>query len=200
MHRANAYQDMLDAMAADIRRKDQRRQERRAQRDMLQTTLTRLQEQQQFMESQIKSYETCMDRGKHAMQKPTSRRRRIMDTLPFSPQFFHQRSLKAAGMMPTYGSYRYSATRLHAKGILAYIERPDNLAIDQLSFTIASDQVGVFELEASVGSIVAGNATLRMDDLLEAQYANQTHVGMLDGAIQFHLTPLIRFINKKFYT
>ena len=162
------------AMAADIRRKDQRRQERRAQRDMLQTTLTRLQEQQQFMESQIKSYETCMDRGKHAMQKPTSRRRRLMDTLPFSPQFFHQRSLKAAGMMPTYGSYRYSATRLHAKGILAYIERPDNLAIDQLSFTIASDQVGVFELEASVGSIVAGNATLRMDDLLEAQYANQT--------------------------
>ena len=200
VHRANAYQDMLDAMAADIRRKDQRRQERRAQRDMLQTTLTRLQEQQQFMESQIKSYETCMDRGKHAMQKPTSRRRRLMDTLPFSPQFFHQRSLKAAGMMPTYGSYRYSATRLHAKGILAYIERPDNLAIDQLSFTIASDQVGVFELEASVGSIVAGNATLRMDDLLEAQYANQTHVGMLDGAIQFHLTPLIRFINKKFYT
>ena len=80
------------------------------------------------------------------------------------------------------------------------IERPDNLAIDQLSFTIASDQVGVFELEASVGSIVAGNATLRMDDLLEAQYANQTHVGMLDGAIQFHLQPLIRFINKKFYT
>jgi hypothetical protein len=39
-----------------------------------------------------------------------------------------------------------------------------------------------------------------MDDLLEAQYANQTHVGMLDGAIQFHLQPLIRFINKKFYT
>ena len=191
------YQSLVDAMAADIRSKDQRRAERRTHRDMLQTTLQKLQEQRAFMETQIHSYETCMDRGKHAMQKRTRRR---MMALPFSPQFFHQRSLKAAGMMPTYGSYRYSATRLHAKGILAYIERPDNLAIDQLSFTIASDQVGVFELEASVGSIVAGNATLRMDDLLEAQYANQTHVGMLDGAIQFHLTPLIRFINKKFYT
>ena len=138
-----------------------------------------------------------MDRGKPAMQKRTRRR---MMALPFSPQFFHQRSLKAAGLMPAYGSFRYTATRLHAKGVLAHIERPDNLAIDQLFFTISSDEVGVFQIEATVAGILAGVLTLKMDDLLEAQYANEQFVNMLDGAIQFHLKPLIHFINKKFYT
>ena len=197
VHRSDQYQSLVDAMAADIRSKDQRRAERRTHRDMLQTTLQKLQEQRAFMETQIHSYETCMDRGKHAMQKRTRRR---MMALPFSPQFFHQRSLKAAGLMPAYGSFRYTATRLHAKGVLAHIERPDNLAIDQLFFTISSDEVGVFQIEATVAGILAGVLTLKMDDLLEAQYANEQFVNMLDGAIQFHLKPLIHFINKKFYT
>lgn len=196
LRRANHYQDVLDAIAADIRGKHRRRLERRSQHDMLTGTLHKLEEQRQFMEAQIQSYEVCMDRGMQAMQ---SKSRRRLKVLPFSPQFFHQRSLKAAGLLPAYGSYKYTASRLRAKGILAYIDRPENLAVDQLAFTLSSNEIGCFQIETTVSGIVAGTLTLKMDELLEAQYQKQPYVSALDGAIQFHLEPLLRLINKKFY-
>jgi len=196
LHRANQYQDVLDAIAADIRGKHRRRLERRSQHEMLSGTLQKLGEQRQFMEAQIQSYEVCMDRGMHAMQNKSRRRLKV---IPFSPQFFHQRSLKAAGALPAYGSYKYTASRLRAKGVLAHIERPENLAMDQLAFTLSSDEIGCFQIETTVSGIVAGTMTVKMDELLEAQYKKQPYLSALDGALQFHLDPLIRLINKKFY-
>ena len=196
LHRANQYQDLLDAIAADIRGKHRRRVERRSQHEMLAGTLQKLGEQRQFMEAQIQSYEVCMDRGMHAMQNKSRRRLKVM---PFSPQFFHQRSLKAAGALPAYGSYKYTASRLRAKGVLAHIERPENLALDQLAFTLSSNEIGCFQIETTVSGIVAGTMTVKMDELLEAQYKKQPYLSALDGALQFHLDPLIRLINKKFY-
>ncbi|WFD24436.1 iqgap- protein [Malassezia equina] len=196
LHRANQYQDVLDAIAADIRGKHRRRLERRSQHEMLAGTLQKLGEQRQFMEAQIHSYEVCMDRGMQAMQTKSRRRLKVM---PFSPQFFHQRSLKAAGALPAYGSFKYTASRLRSKGVLAHIERPENLAMDQLAFTISSNEIGCFQIETTVSGISAGMMTVKMDELLEAQYKKQPYLSALDGALQFHLDPLLRLINKKFY-
>lgn len=191
--RATQYQNLLDAIAADIRSKHRRRLERQRQAAMLQSTMQKLVQQRAFMEDQIQSYSMCMDRGMHSMQKKT--RRRTM-AIPFSPQFFHERHLKAAGAMPKYGSYRYTASRLRTKGVLAHIDRPDNFAPDQLTFIFSSDEAGIIKVEGMVAGIVAGTTLIKMESLLEAQYQNQLYVGVLDNAVQFHLGPLIQLINK----
>lgn len=196
--RADAYQGLLDAIAADIRGQHKRRLERRTQIDDARATLQKLDEQRAYMEAQIQSYHQCMDRGLQTLQRRKKSKRRSM-VMPFSPQFFHQRSLKAAGVMPKYGSYRYSASRLRAKGVLAHIDRPENLAIDQLSFTIASDELGVFTLEATVSGVVAGTTVLRMERMLQAQDQAQRYVAVLDNSVHFHLDALIQLINKSTY-
>ncbi|WFD31903.1 iqgap- protein [Malassezia sp. CBS 17886] len=194
VHRANAYQDMVDALAQDICGRHRRREQRRAQLSVLQATLRKLAQQRAFMEEQLQSYHSYIDRSMQGMQK-RGRRRFV---LPFTQQFFHQRSLKAAGVMPKFGSFRYSAQRLQDRGVLLAIEGAA-VAMEQVAFSLASDEPGVFSLEAFVSGIPAGTAEIRMEQLLEAQYNAQSTIGVLDDTIKLSVDRLIHLINKRFY-
>ena len=120
-------------------------------------------------------------------------------TLPFSRQFFHRRSLKAAGAMPKFGSYRYAARRLMDKGILVAIDAPANMTIDQVSITLSSDELGVFLLEADVSHVPAGTSRIHIEELLEAQYNGHQTIAVLDRALILDVHRLVQWINKKFY-
>ena len=190
--RDDGFQQMLNAIALDIKSKHRRRLVRRSERERVLHTLRRLGEQRQFIDAQLASYHECMDRSMQAMQKRAKRR----IALPFTQQFFHQRSLKAAGAMPRFGSYKYTAARLRSKGILVRVDGPESLGLDQVSMTISSDEVGVFLIEAAVSGIVAGTSVVRMEELLEAQYRGQACVGVLDDTIHLSVPALIQLINK----
>lgn len=192
VRRSNGFQDVLNALAGDIQTKHRRRFRRNAEHQAMQTSLRKLAMQRRYMEEQIESYNSYIDRSMNAMQK-RSRRRFV---LPFSQQFFHNRSLKAAGKMPRFGSYKFSATRLCDKGVIVAIESAGSVPVDQISLTISSDEVGVFVLEAWVSGVMAGTTKFRMSELLEAQYNNDECIYLLDDTFKMNVNLLIHLINK----
>ncbi|WFD35158.1 iqgap- protein [Malassezia cuniculi] len=195
VRRSNGFQDMLNAIANDIQSKHRRRVRRSAETQAMNESLRKLAEQRRYMEDQIESYNSYIDRSMNAMQK-RSRRRFV---LPFSQQFFHQRSLKAAGKMPRFGSYKFSAARLSDKGVIVSIESASGVPADHITLVISSDEIGVFVLEAWVSGVMAGSTTFRMSELLEAQYNNDECIYLLDDTFKMNVNLLIHLINKKFY-
>ncbi|WFC97455.1 iqgap- protein [Malassezia yamatoensis] len=194
VQRSDAFQAMLDALALDIRTRHQRRFARQAEQQMLTNTLHKLHQREAFMQTQIAEYQRYADQTLKTMP-----RRSHTKTLPFTKQYFHRRSLKAAGILPKFGSYIYSARRLLEKGLLTAIDAPENMSIDQVAVTISSDELGEFLIEAAVSNVPAGTSKILMEELLEAQYNGHHTIAVLDRTLIFDVNCLIQWINKKFY-
>ncbi|KAK0533431.1 iqgap- protein [Tilletia horrida] len=193
--RANNYQDMLNAIAVDIRNKHRKRVQRHNEKAAMLTTLDNLAEKKAYLEEQISSYHSYIDASMQTMQK----KGRKKFVLPFSQQYFHLRSLKATGKVPQFGSYKYTAKVLHEKGVLISIDQFSQKQFDQITLTISSDEAGLFTIEASVLGVSGGSCDIRIEDLLEAQFNNIQHISLMDGMAKCHVNMLIALINRKFY-
>ncbi|KAK0546133.1 iqgap- protein [Tilletia horrida] len=193
--RSNNYQDMLNAIAIDIRNKHRKRVQRHNEKAAMLTTLDNLAEKKAYLEEQIASYNSYIDASMQAMQK----KGRKKFVLPFTQQYFHMRSLKASGKVPKFGSYKYSARVLHEKGVLISIDQFSPKQYDQITLTISSDEAGLFTIEASVLGVSGGTCDIRIEDLLEAQFNNTQHITLMDGMAKVHVNMLIHTINKLFF-
>ncbi|KAI7031992.1 hypothetical protein KC352_g47396, partial [Hortaea werneckii] len=75
----------------------------------------------------------------------------------------------------------------------------------QLNVVISSDEVGVFHLEASSGSMMlpGASANLLLDDLLQAQYDNKQSIAVFEesngGGAKLAVNLLLHLVFKKFY-
>lgn len=117
--------------------------------------------------------------------------------LPFTRQYAHQRQLQKSGKVPKHGSYKYTAADLHRKGVLISLDEVAPNKYGQVTLTISSDEPGVFMVEASFfGVKVADKVELRLEDLLAAQYNNETVMTLMDGA-KVNVNLLIFLLNKK---
>jgi hypothetical protein len=68
-----------------------------------------------------------------------------------------------------------------------------------IDLTLSSDEAGVFNLEVKMlGASVAEKETMRLEDLLQAQY-NKVDVMTLFDTAKVNINLLIFLINKKFY-
>ncbi|WFD07450.1 iqgap- protein [Malassezia vespertilionis] len=189
------FQEMLDALARDIRSQHRRRAHRHGELAMLQGTLSKLAAHNAFLHVQITEYREYADQTIKTMQ-----RRSHPFTLPFTKQYFHVRHLKAQGALPRFGSYKFSAARLREKQVLVHVDGPEYMLTDHVTLTISCDEPGVFMIGAAVSGIEAGTHTLRMEELLEAQYNGQQSLQVLDRAVTLDVPHLVQLINKKFYT
>ncbi|MCO5613981.1 hypothetical protein L7F22_068261 [Adiantum nelumboides] len=193
--RSNKYQDMLNAIAIDIRNKHRKRIQRHNEKVAMHTTLQNLKEKKAYLEEQINSYHSYIDASMSTMQK----KGRKKFVLPFTQQYFHVRNLKASGKMPKFGSYRYTAQRLFEKGVLLSLDQFSEKQYDQIHLTISSDEPGLFTIDASVLGVSGGSVDIRIEDLLEAQFSGQSTLSLMDRACTVNLNLLIHLINKKFY-
>ncbi|KAK6407663.1 iqgap-related protein, partial [Oleoguttula sp. CCFEE 5521] len=112
---------------------------------------------------------------------------------------------------PKFGSYKYSARQLGDKGVLLSWPAYSMEQWNQLNVVISSDEVGVFHLEASSGSMMlpGGSANLLLDDLLQAQYDNKSSIQVFDEAggkgreggegAKLAVNLLLHLVFKKFY-
>lgn len=133
--------------------------------------------------------------------------------LPFSKQFFHQRELAKSGRKPKFGSYRYTAADLYEKGssgdkrgfvnssgVLLGVNQFSPRQFDKIFVVISSDEVGVFTIElshpSSASHPVIGSEEVRMEDLLTAQFENNTALQLFNGMASLNLNTLIFLINK----
>ena len=205
--RHNNYQELLNALAGDIRQKHRRRLERQHEVESTRATLAQLDDKAQFLEEQLKSYNDYIEQCLHTLaNKKTGRGKFVM---PFTKQWSHERELERAGRQPKFGSYKYSARQLADKGVLmqwaAYA--PEHWS--QLNVVISSDEVGVFHLEASSGSMMlpGASANLLLDDLLQAQYDNRQAISVFEeaggsgggGGAKLAVNLLLHLVFKKFY-
>ena len=203
--RATNYQELLNALAADIRQKHRRRLERAREVESTRATLAHLDAKAAFLEDQLKSYNDYIEQSLHTLASKKGAKHRFL--LPFSKQWAHERELERAGRRPQFGSYKYSARQLADKGVLLQWSGYAPELWGQLDVVVSSDEVGVFHLEASSGSCMlpGASANLLLDDLLQAQYDNRGFLvvfeegGKQGGGARLAVNLLLHLVFKKFY-
>ncbi|XP_077329548.1 ras GTPase-activating-like protein IQGAP1 [Lithobates pipiens] len=176
------FQDLINDIAKDIRNQRRYRQRRKAELVKLQQTHSALNSKAVFYEEQVdyyKSYiKTCLDnlasKGK-VSKKPGG----------------VKKSKKI--------SLKYTAARLHEKGVLLEIEDLQVNQFKNVIFEISPmEEVGDFEVKAKFMGVQMETYMLHYQDLLQLQYEGVAVMKMFDRA-KVNVNLLIFLLNKKFY-
>uniref|UniRef100_A0A8D3CP95 IQ motif containing GTPase activating protein 1 n=1 Tax=Scophthalmus maximus TaxID=52904 RepID=A0A8D3CP95_SCOMX len=176
VHPENRYQDLINDITKDIRNQRRYRQRRKAELVRLQQTNTALNSKSTFYNVQIDSYnqyiKTCMDNLKPGDNKAKK-----------SKQV----------------SQKYTASRLHEKGVLIAIEDLQPNQFKNAIFEISpSEAVGVFDVKAKFMGVHLETLQLEYQDLLQLQYEGVAVMKLFDRAT-INVNLLIFLLNKKFY-
>ncbi|KAF2822689.1 ras GTPase activating protein-like protein [Ophiobolus disseminans] len=202
----NNYQDLLNAIAVDIRTKHRRRIQRAKELDGVRGTLAALDEKAHFLEGQLKSYNDYIEQAMVTLQSKKGKKKFL---LPFTKQYNHLRELQRSGRSYLFGSFRYSARNLAEKGILVSWNGYPERQWDRLDITISSNQTGIFEIQGSQGSMMIPGAfaEVPLDGLLQAQFDNHQFMNLFgdgkdgsgSGAVRVNVNLFLHLIFKKFY-
>jgi len=168
--RKNQYQDLLNAIALDIRTKHRRRVQRAREVEGVKLTLAHLNEKAVYLEGQLQSYNDYIEQAMVTLQTKKGKKKVV---LPFTRQYFHMRELQKSGRVPEFGSFKYNARGLADKGVLVSLAGFPERKWDKVGFTISSEVIGVFHIEASNGSMMipGASADVLLDDLLQVHYS-----------------------------
>ncbi|KAF2198239.1 ras GTPase activating protein-like protein [Delitschia confertaspora ATCC 74209] len=206
LNRHNHYQDILNAIAVDIRTKHRRRVQRAKELEGVRATLAALDEKAVYLDQQLKSYNDYIEQAMITLQNKRGKRRFL---LPFTRQYNHVKELQRAGRAYKFGSFKYSARNLAEKGILISWQGFPESKWDKLDITISSNTVGVFEIQASQGSMMIPGAftEIPLDGLLQAQFENSMFLnlwgekrdGSGQGCARVNVNLFLHLIFKKFY-
>lgn len=196
--RHNQYQDLLNAIAVDIRTKHRRRIQRDRELESVRLTLSRLNDQAEFLEQQLKTYNDYIEHSMTTLQNKKGKKRFL---LPFTKQWDHERELQKTGRVFKLGSYKYSARTLADKGVLVHWKGYTERQWDRVDLSVSSNEVGVFILDGSSGNIMipGANAQVPLDDLLQAQYNNTQFLDFFEGTLRVNVDYFLHLIMKKFY-
>jgi Ras GTPase-activating-like protein IQGAP2/3 len=202
----NNYQDLLNAIAVDIRTKHKRRIQRTRELEGVRATLGNLDEKAHYLEGQLKSYNDYIEQAMVTLQNKRGKKKFL---LPFTRQYNHMRELRNAGREYRFGSFKYSARNLAEKGILVSWQGYNERQWDRVEITISSNTVGVFEMQGSQGSMMIPGAfaEVPLDGLLQAQFDNHQFMNLFGegrdgggtGAVRLNVNLFLHLIFKKFY-
>jgi len=196
--KANNYQEMLNAVAKDIKNKNRRRIQRKAELEKIKKTLANLEEKSNYLEGQYKSYKEYVDACVASMTDRGTKKAKKKNFNPFSAQYFHEQKLKKQGKEYQFGSFKYTADKLFEKGVLVSLEGVPVSQRNKVSITISSDEVGVFEVQGKFLGVQVDAMELRLDDLLQKQFDNVQVITLFETA-KVNVNLLIYLLNKKFY-
>lgn len=196
--RHNHYQDLLNAIAIDIRTKHRRRIQRERELEGARLTSTRLSDQAGYLEQQLKTYNDYIEQAMITLQNKKGKKRFLM---PFTKQWDHQRELQKSGKVFKFGSYKYSARTLSDRGVLVGWKGYTERQYERVDLTISSNEVGVFTIDGSSGNMMipGANAQVPLDDLLQAQFNNSQFMEFFDGQMRVNVNLFLHLIMKKFY-
>uniref|UniRef100_A0A8C0B1S3 IQ motif containing GTPase activating protein 1 n=1 Tax=Buteo japonicus TaxID=224669 RepID=A0A8C0B1S3_9AVES len=169
----NKYQELINDIAKDIRNQRRYRQRRKAELVKLQQTYSALNSKATFYGEQVdyyKSYiKTCLD------------------------------NLASKGKNSKKISLKYTAARLHEKGVLLEIEDLQVNQFKNVIFEISpTEEVGDFEVKAKFMGVQMETFMLHYQDLLQLQYEGVAVMKLFDRA-KVNVNLLIFLLNKKFY-
>ncbi|XP_039101472.1 ras GTPase-activating-like protein IQGAP2 isoform X2 [Hyaena hyaena] len=183
----NKYQDILNEIAKDIRNQRIHRKLRKAELAKLQQTLNALNEKAAFYEEQINYYDTYIKTCLDNLKRRNSRR-----------------SIKLDGKGEPKGTkrakpVRYTAAKLHEKGVLLGIDDLQTNQFKNVTFDIIStEDVGIFDVRSKFLGVEMEKVQLNIQDLLQMQYEGVAVMKMFDK-VKVNVNLLIYLLNKKFY-
>lgn len=204
----NHYQDLLNAIAVDIRTKHRRRIQRTKELEGVRATLSALDDKAHFLDSQLKSYNDYIEQAMVTLQNKRGKKKFL---LPFTRQYNHMRELQRSGREYRFGSFKYSARNLAEKGILISWNGYPERQWDRLDITISSNSTGIFEIQGSQGSMMIPGAfaEVPLDGLLQAQFDNHQFMNLFgesgqkgggaEGVARVNVNLFLHLIFKKFY-
>ena len=199
LSRHNYYQDLLNAIAVDIRTKHRRRIQRQRELEGVRLTLARLNDQAVYLDQQLKTYNDYIEQAMVTLQNKKGKKRFLM---PFTKQWDHERELQRSGRVPKFGSFKYSTAELANRGILVSWSSYSERQWTQIDLTISSNEVGVFSIEGSSGSITipGASAQIPLDDLLQAQFNGTQFLEFFgQGGVKVNVNLFLHLIMRKFY-
>ncbi|GAB7350816.1 hypothetical protein MBLNU459_g1352t1 [Dothideomycetes sp. NU459] len=204
LSRHNQYQDLLNAIALDIRTKHRRRVQRTRELEGVRATLSQLESKAGYLDEQLQSYNDYIEQAMITLQNKKGKKRFL---LPFTKQYNHERELARSGRTPKFGSFKYSARALAEKGVLVDWDGYTPEQWRNINLTISSDEIGIFHIEGSAGSLMipGASASVPLDDLLQAQFDNHQFMNLFksqgggDGGLKLNVNLFLHLVFKKFY-
>uniref|UniRef100_A0AAX7VF98 IQ motif containing GTPase activating protein 2 n=1 Tax=Astatotilapia calliptera TaxID=8154 RepID=A0AAX7VF98_ASTCA len=169
---SNKYQDLINEISKDIRYQRRYRQRRKAELVKLQQTLTALNSKTAFYQEQMNYYDAYI--------------KTCLDNLNRNKKWKPQ-------------SLKYTAAKLHEKGVILEIEGLQTNQFKNVMFDISpTEEVGDFEVKAKFMGVEMEKVQLHFQDLLQLQYEGVAVMKMFDKA-KVNVNLLIFLLNKKFY-
>ncbi|CEP08000.1 hypothetical protein [Parasitella parasitica] len=195
----NAYQDVITMIAQDITGKNTRRMQRDREMARMKLTLSHLQEKRDYLLDQGNSYEGYLNSCMTAMATKKGKKQKFI--FPFTRQYFHMRGLQKLGLVPKFGSYKYTAKQLHERKVLLELMDIPKRHYDRIPIILSMDQAGIITIEGSYSGwpMSSVQVDMRYEELLQTQFEGVQTVTVLDGMAKVNVNLLIYLINKKFY-
>jgi Ras GTPase-activating-like protein IQGAP1 len=180
----NSYQLIISKISQDIRNQRKHRQKRQKELIHLQEVHTVLDKKHNLLKEQVTFYNEYV---KACLDSFNSKKCRSKN--PFKRN-------KEEKLM---GSIKYSAAKLHDKGVILEIENLQPNQFKNVLFEISTtDEPGVFEVSAKFMGVTMEKVDLVFQDLLQMQYEGASIMKMFDRA-KINVNLLIFLLNKKFY-
>lgn len=191
------YQSIINMIAVDITKKRERRKLRNAEIKKLSNILVHLEEKRNYLIGQGQSYKAYLD---GCMKNMAERRgKRQKKVFPFTKQYFHIKHLKSRGLVPQFGSFKYSAKALYDRGIILDLAGVSKKLYARITIILSMDRAGIITFEGYFPLLNTQDlhVDVQYEELLQTQYEGVQTMKVLDGMATVNVNLLIYLINKK---
>lgn len=184
-------------IARDITGKNSRRLQRDRELARMKLTLSHLKEKRDYLLDQGNQYEGYLNSCMTAMATKRGKKQKFI--FPFTRQYFHMRGLQKTGLVPKFGSYKYTAKQLYERKVLLEVLDISKRHYDRIPIILSMDQAGIITIEASYAGwpMSSVQVDMRYEELLQTQFEGVQTVTVLDGMAKVNVNLLIYLINKK---
>jgi hypothetical protein len=192
------YQSIINMIAVDITKKGERRKLRNAEIKKLQNILAHLDEKRTWLVGQGQSYKAYLDGCmKNMAEKRRGKSKKIV--FPFTKQYFHIKHLKSRGLVPQFGSFKYSAKTLYDRGIILDLAGVSKKLYARITIILSMDRAGIITFEGYFPLLNTQDlhVDVQYEELLQTQYEGVQTMKVLDGMATVNVNLLIYLINKK---
>lgn len=189
------YQALMSSIATDILQKRNHRVNRKRELSNLADTQRKLDVKTRYYEETLDYYQRYVDACLANLSAGKSRRQSI------GPAGAGQSAADVQQLKPlkSRNALKYSAWKLHEKGILLEVSGLETNQLKNVSFEIApTDRAGVFNVRSKFLGVSTDEVTLDIQDLLRQQYEGVAVTNLCERA-RVNNNLLLFFINKKFY-
>jgi len=182
-------QSIIKDLARDILNQRDHRIQRRKDLIKIEEVRTGLMNKQSYMNAQLEQYRMYVIQCLGNLNK-AGRNRRVH----FATEDGHK-----SKKMKSKATLKYSATKLHDKGVLQTIEGLPNNQLKNVQFVfLPLEQDGMFEVSARFMGVDMEKVVIDIQELLKLQYEGQAVLNMF-GKAKVNVNLLLHLLNAKFY-